>query len=51
MYTLQKFERKISVTDYMSDYVNVEEFLECCRSCPNFDKVWSCPGYDFEPEE
>lgn len=51
MYTLQKFERKIPVTDYISDYVNVNEFLEYCRSCPNFDKVWSCPSYDFEPEE
>ena len=51
MYTLQKFESKIPVTDYISDYVNVDEFLECCRSCPNFDKVWSCPSYDFEPEE
>ncbi|MGN0581790.1 MAG: hypothetical protein ACI4KB_03730 [Oscillospiraceae bacterium] len=51
MYILQKFERKIPVTDYISDYVNVNEFLEYCRSCPNFDKVWSCPSYDFEPEE
>ena len=51
MYTLEKFEKSILVADYMRDYINVQEFLDYCRRCPNFDKVWSCPSYDFEPEE
>lgn len=51
MYTLEKFEKRIPVEDYIRDYVNVQEFLDCCRKCPAFDKVWSCPGFDFEPED
>ena len=51
MYTLEKFEKSISVAEYMRDYINVQEFLGYCRRCSNFDKVWSCPSYDFEPEE
>ena len=34
---------------YITDYVNVEEFLECCRQCEDFDQKWSCPSYDFDP--
>lgn len=51
MYVLEKFEKMIPVKDYLRDYVNIEEFLGCCRRCPNFDRLWSCPGYDFDPEE
>ena len=51
MYTLQKFEKNISVDDYLEGYVNVGEFLEYCKECRNYDKVWSCPPYDFEPED
>ena len=51
MYTLEKFEKSILVAEYLRDYINVQEFLDYCRRCPNFDKVWSCPSYDFDPEE
>ena len=51
MYTIEKHEAEISVKDYMEQYVNVAEFLECCKVCPNYDKVWSCPSYDFNPED
>ena len=44
MYTVEKFEK-----EYVEDYVNVEEFLEYCKACPNYEKVWSCPSYDFSP--
>ncbi len=51
MYTLERFQKKISVEEYIRGYVNVAEFLGYCRQCPNYDKVWSCPGHDFDPEE
>ena len=51
MYTLEKFQKKISVEEYIEGYVNVAEFLRYCRECPNYDKAWSCPGHDFDPEE
>ena len=49
MYTVEKFEKEINVKEYIEDYVNVEEFLEYCKACPNYEKVWSCPSYDFSP--
>ena len=23
--------------------------MEYCKACPNYEKVWSCPSYDFSP--
>lgn len=51
MYTIEKKECTISVPKYVKDYVNVAEFLEYCKECKNYDKVWSCPSYDFNPED
>lgn len=51
MYTVKKYEAEISVADYLRDYVNVEEFLGYCKECPNYEAVWSCPSYDFNPED
>lgn len=50
-YTLEKLQAEISVKDYLKDYVNVEEFLEYCKECPCYGRVWSCPPYDFDPVE
>lgn len=46
---IEKYEKTISVGDYLRDYVNVAEFLDKCRQCENYDKVWSCPEFDFDP--
>ena len=27
------------------------EFLKCCEACRHFGKNWSCPPYDFNPED
>ena len=51
MYTLERFEKEISVPLYLEHFVNVEEFLEYCKACPNYEKVWSCPSYTFNPED
>ena len=31
--------------------VDVPKFLECCKLCPNYGKVWSCPPYSFDPQD
>lgn len=46
---IETFESTVKVADYIEQYVDVEEFLACCRECPNYDRVWSCPSYDFDP--
>lgn len=51
-YELERFNDEISVEEYLEKYVNVEEFLECCKACPCYGTwVWSCPPYDFDPVE
>ncbi len=51
MYTVERMSHDISVEEYMTKYVNVEQFLECCKECPNYNHVWSCPSYNFNPED
>lgn len=51
MYDIQKYQQDISVKEYVREYVNVAEFIEYCKECPNYNAVWSCPPYDFEPED
>lgn len=48
MLKTERFEREISVEDYLEGYVAEEEFLEFCRACPNFGMLWTCPTYDFD---
>lgn len=48
MYTTSHHEASLSVPEYLEGYVAVEEFLETCKNCPNYDNIWSCPPYDFD---
>lgn len=51
MYTTKEYHAEISVNQYLENYVDVETFLESCKVCPNYGKLWSCPPYDFDPRE
>lgn len=35
------------VSDFVKMNVDIPRFLGCCRDCPNYNKRWSCPPYDF----
>ena len=48
MYTTKRHTAEISVADYVRDYINIEEFVEYCRECPNHDQRWACPEFDFD---
>ena len=48
-YRTERFAASIDVASYIDGYVAVEEFLACCRECPNYGQLWSCPPYDFDP--
>ena len=50
-YTTQMKQAEIAVSDYLDKYVRAEEFIQYCRACPNFGKIWSCPEYDFDTME
>ena len=45
---IERFQKEIGVSDYLEGYVAVEEFLEYCKACPNYDATWSCPPFDFD---
>lgn len=49
MYKTQRYQAEIPVKEYLERYVDVETFLESCRACPNYGKLWSCPPYEFDP--
>ena len=48
MYTTVEYEASICVEEYLEKYVDVPTFLEACQACPNYNRVWSCPSYDFD---
>lgn len=48
---IETYEKEIKVAEYLEEYVCVEEFLECCKACENYNRKWSCPSYDFDPVE
>ena len=51
MYTIEGSEKTIKVNEYIDNYVNVEEFLQYCKKCDNYEKIWACPSYNFNPED
>lgn len=48
IYTTERYEAVVSVDHYLERYVDVETFLQACKACPNYEKIWSCPSYDFD---
>lgn len=50
-YTVERYEADVPVEEYVEACVDVPTFLECCKQCGNYEKVWSCPSYDFNPED
>ena len=50
-YTVERYEADVPVEEYVESCVDVPTFLECCKQCGNYETVWSCPSYDFDPED
>lgn len=48
-YSLERFEAETDIEHYVEHYVDIEAFLKCCKTCPSFGAVWSCPPFDFHP--
>jgi predicted metal-binding protein len=38
----------IAVARFLQDYVDVPQFVEYCRACPKYGKIWSCAPYSFD---
>lgn len=50
-YRIEIYENQVPVEEYIENCVNVEEFLEYCKECRNYNTTWSCPPFDFSPED
>lgn len=48
---VERYEAYVPVKEYLTECVDVSKFLEYCRQCPNYNTIWSCPEYDFDPYE
>lgn len=48
-YTTEIKTAKITVNDFLRDFVDVKKFLEFCKQCNNYNVRWACPPYDFDP--
>ena len=51
MYQVKRLTATIAVEDFFKNYVDIPQFVECCKACPNYGLKWSCPPYDFEVED
>jgi len=47
-YEVEMLTDIISIDEYVSHFLDVDLFVSCCRQCPNYGTVWSCPPFDFE---
>ena len=43
--------KEIKMEELKKDYLDRDRFLELCRECENYDKLWSCPPYSFDVDE
>lgn len=51
MYTAKKIMKTVKTSDYLSEYVDINSNLNYCIQCPNYNRNWACPVYDFNVEE
>lgn len=49
MYTTKRHCMSVGIDEYLDGYVNIEEFLTYCQTCPNYQTFWACPPFDFSP--
>ena len=48
-YTIEVKTAKVPVSEYVRECIDVEMFLAFCKACPNYNKRWCCPDFDFNP--
>ena len=50
MYKVEDLWAEVPLSELRMTAVDVAKFLDCCKACPNYNKVWSCPPYSFDPQ-
>jgi len=42
---------EIAVKEYVARFRDVETFAECCRQCPNYGNLWTCPPFGYSTDD
>jgi predicted metal-binding protein len=45
-YEMNIKSKKTTIDELLKDY-DFNKIIEFCKACPNYDKIWSCPPFDF----
>lgn len=51
MYNIKYKLNKITTADLTDKYYDKERIESYCKECINYNKVWSCPPYDFDTDK
>lgn len=46
-----KIQKKIPISKFVKEYIDIDRFLLCCKECPNYGKKYTCPPHDFDVME
>lgn len=47
-YRVEETTRMVAAEDYISGYCHKEKFMEACRVCGNYGKLWLCPPFSYD---
>jgi len=48
MFSAKNYISCISVKDYITNYRDVDKFIELCKVCNKYKNCWACPLYNFD---
>ncbi|MDO5849511.1 MAG: DUF2284 domain-containing protein [Methanobrevibacter sp.] len=51
MFEIQQLSADMDMDEFYERYVDIEKFGELCKDCDEYGKNWSCPPFDFDPDE
>ena len=50
-HTAQDYTVSLPAAEYIAVYRDARRFGACCRACPNYDRSWACPPFDFDMDD
>lgn len=50
-YTIERFERTVSMDEFYPKYVDFEYTDYKCSQCSSYEYKWSCPSFDFDVDD
>jgi len=48
---IEVFECEVPMDEYIQTCVDVPQFLSYCKECKNYNRIWSCPSFSFDPAD